>query len=378
MRLLTLLLLLVNASLLCAQPYSVGTRGTDFFDPDRSRTIGCTIYYPADVAGADVPVSQGTFPVLMMGHGFVMTVDAYTYIGSHFAAQGYFVVLPTTEGGFAPDHATFGADLAYLVLGMQQAGADAGSPFFEHVAPASALMGHSMGGGAAFLGAAANSTIQTLVTLAPAETNPSAIAAAMSVSVPSLVFAASEDCVTPVLEHARPMYDALEVPCKAFVNITGGGHCYFGDNSFTCSFGELTCGPDLTFSRDQQHAVVTDVTDLWLDHFLRGSQAAYEVLLDTLGSNARFIAEHTCGSTFVEAVEAIGPDVYFDAVSDRLVVEGARGGSDIEAYDTMGRCLFRGKVRAGRDMFQLPSQVGTILVRVISTDGASSARTICR
>lgn len=378
MRILTLLLLLLTVRLLCAQPYAVGTRSVDFFDPDRGRTIGCAVYHPADVPGTDVPLSTGAFPVLVMGHGFVMTVDAYTYIGTHFAAKGYVVVFPTTEGGFAPDHAALGADLAFLVLALQQSGADAGSPFFGHIAPASALMGHSMGGGAAFLGAATNTTVQTLVTMAPAETDPSAIAAAATVGVPALVFAASEDCVTPLLEHAYPMYAALNVPCKAFVNITGGGHCYFGDNSFTCSFGELTCGPDLTISRDQQHAVVTDVTDLWLDHFLRGSQPAYDAMLDTLASGARFIAEHTCGSTSITMPADLRPSIFFDASSGKVLVEGARAGEEVEVLDAMGRLLFQGRAAGKRDMFSVPACSGMMFVRMANGDGLPIVRSVCR
>ena len=42
-------------------------------------------------------------------------------------------------------------------------------------------MGHSMGGGAAFLASANNTAIETVIGLAPAETTPSAEAAAASV-----------------------------------------------------------------------------------------------------------------------------------------------------------------------------------------------------
>jgi hypothetical protein len=198
-----------------------------------------------------------------------------------------------------------------------------------------------MGGGAAFLGAAGNGSIQTLVTFAPAETNPSAIAAAAQVSVPSLVFAASEDCVTPIAAHAQPMYDALSVVCKAFVNITGGGHCYFGDNNALCSFGELTCAPNLTITREQQHDVVTDLTDLWLDHHLRGSSAALNDLLDSLSTGSRYQALNTCFSTL--ELERTRPPftAFWNADEGSLMLDGLTPGAYVECTNALGMVMAR-------------------------------------
>lgn len=330
----------------------MGTRDDAFFDADRGRTVDCRVYHPAAVAGEDVALADGQFPVIAVGHGFVMTVNAYEYLGVHYAEQGYIVVLPTTEGGFAPDHAAFGGDLAFLAQAMVDAGADAASAYFGHVEPSVVLMGHSMGGGAAFLGAAAAPQIKALVTLAPAETSPSAIGAAGSVTVPALVFAASEDCVTPIADHQGPMYDALASSCKAFVNITGGGHCYFGDASFTCSFGELTCGPDLTISREQQHAVVTDITDLWLRVHVRQEDTAWAPLLDSLSATTRYVAATTCISTgAVEALQAVDPQV---TLNDGVTwVEGVRAGTMLQLFGADGRMLSMERVTGGRHAMHL-------------------------
>lgn len=338
-----------------AQPYAIGTRNITWTDTDRGRDIPCAVYHPAAAAGNDVPVADGSFPVLVIGHGFVMTVDAYAYLGAHYASEGYIVVLPTTEGSFGPDHGAFGADLAFLAGALLAANTEAGSPFLGHVAPAAALMGHSMGGGAAFLGAAGNSGIRTLIGLAPAETNPGAVAAAASVVVPTLVFAASEDCVTPIPQHQGPMYDALTVPCKAFVNITGGGHCYFGDASFTCTFGEITCGPDLTVSREEQHDVVTDIMDLWLRLHLQDDAAAAAPLLDSLAGSVRFTAETTCLATSAGPTMA-GSDLRVRSDGRDLVVSGAIPGAELTLWDPIGRCIRR--LRAGGPVQVMPAVIG--------------------
>lgn len=339
-------LLLIIAGALRAQPFAIGSTSITVYDAVRSRNIPCELHYPADASGTDVAVTAGTFPVLVVGHGFVMTVDAYTYLWQHYVPLGYIVALPTTEGGFAPDHAAFGADLAYVAGALQAANTDGSSLFFGHVAPATALMGHSMGGGAAFLGAAGNSSIQALVTLAPAETNPSAIAASAQVLVPTLVFAASEDCVTPISTNTQPMYDALSVACKAFVNITGGGHCYFGDSNTLCSFGEFTCGPNLTITREEQHDVVTDLTDLWLDHHLRGSITALGDLLDSLAGSTRYEAVNTCLSTSVAERPVASFTVLSTDEGRSLLLEGLAPGAELEIANALGLVVARAKATA--------------------------------
>lgn len=359
---------------LVAQPYFIGTRDITWTDPGRGRDIPCAVSYPALTAGASAPVADGAFPVLVVGHGFVMTVDAYTYLAEHYAEAGYIVVRPTTEGSLGPDHSAFGADLAYLAGALIAANEDALSPFFGHVAPSAALIGHSMGGGAAFLGAAGNTGIRTLIGLAPAETDPSAVAAAASVTVPTLVFAGSEDCVTPIPQHQGPMYDALNAPCKAFVNITGGGHCYFGDASFTCTFGELTCGPDLTVSRGEQQDVVTDVMDLWLQLHLRDDPAALGPLLDSLAGSTRYTAETTCLATSSMADAGTSTlQVRWDGRA--VVVSGVRSGTELSLWDPLGRSIQRVRATATVHVFPpLPGAPGVYLLQEINASGRSVVR----
>jgi len=332
----TVLLLSLCAS---AQPFSIGTRQLSFVDAARNRTIGVTAHYPAAAAGTDVPLAVGEFPVLVFGHGFVMGVDVYSNLWNHFVPKGYIMLLPTTEGGIPPDHGAFGADLSFLADAMQLENTTASSPFFGHVLPATALMGHSMGGGASFLGAGENSNIQALVNFAAAETNPSAVAAAATVQVPTLVFAASEDCVTPIAAHQGPMYAALTVPYKAFVNILGGGHCYFAENSFTCSLGEFTCGPDLTISRTEQHAIMNDFAGLWLDHFLKGDEAAYAAVLDSMTTSTRVDADFTCLSTTVTEKTATQWSLYPTVVNDQLFIAHPPINATLHVIDATGRIV---------------------------------------
>ncbi|WP_445009135.1 poly(ethylene terephthalate) hydrolase family protein, partial [Pseudonocardia saturnea] len=68
-----------------------------------------------------------------------------------------------------------------------------------------ALIGHGIGGGAAILAAAGRERLGALVTLAPAETAPSAIEAASRVTAPALHLAAAIDSLAPSAGHAEPI-----------------------------------------------------------------------------------------------------------------------------------------------------------------------------
>lgn len=291
-----LLVLMCAISLLNAQTYAVGHVQVTYNDPARAnRAIQTEIYYPASTAGESVPAAAGTYPVIVFGHGFVMVWSAYQNVWEALVPAGYIVAFPTTEGSFSPVHANFGADMAFLVGAIQQDGAsNSSSILFGHVGSASALMGHSMGGGSAFLGAEGNANITTMVTYAAANTTPPSIAAATNIAIPSLVIAGQNDCVTPPVQHQIPMYDSLASSCKAYVEIIGGGHCYFANTNFNCSFGEGTCTPNPTISRTEQQDAATDFTLLWLNYYLKNDCSALTEFSDSLIGSQRISGTSTC------------------------------------------------------------------------------------
>ena len=179
---------ILTSSFIFAQ-FSIGHTTVTFNDPARTggygsgggpgRQIQSEIYYPASLAGENVPVVNDSFPVIVFGHGFAMSWDAYANIWEHYVPLGYIVVFPRTEGSLipSPSHADFGMDLALVAVKMNNTNLNAQSLFYQRINGNIALMGHSMGGGASMLAAANSSSIQTVIGLAPAETNPSAVAA---------------------------------------------------------------------------------------------------------------------------------------------------------------------------------------------------------
>jgi pimeloyl-ACP methyl ester carboxylesterase len=264
--------LLLISNYAFSQPFLTGHKTIVYQDASRSnRNINAEIYYPADVAGNNVAVAAagGQFPVVVFGHGFVMTWSAYDNLWVPLTQAGFIVVFPTTEDGFAPVHTEFGKDIAFLVTALQNEGLVNSSIFFNRVAATSAVMGHSMGGGSSFLAVQYNPNITAIANLAAAETNPSAIAAAANINIPALVIAGANDCITPPAANQLAMYNAMPSNCKTYISITGASHCQFANSNFNCTFGELTCTPTAAITRAVQHGIVNQLLIPWLNFELK-------------------------------------------------------------------------------------------------------------
>ena len=262
----------VEAGSNCAPPHAVGTTQPTLVDPTRSnRSIPLRLHYPASAGGTGTPALTGCgFPIIAFGHGFTIGAGAYAWLADALAAAGFIVVMPASEGGLSPDHAEFGRDLGYITEALS-----ATSPWDQAAGSGRAIGGHSMGGGAAVLGVAATSGIAALFALAPAETNPSAIAAASGIAVPTLFITGSRDCVTPSAAHASPILAALATPAslKQQIDIDGASHCQFTGGSLTCSIGETSCGGGATISASNQQAQTLALLIPWLQQQFTPEQA---------------------------------------------------------------------------------------------------------
>lgn len=276
---------LILCSSLSAQ--QIGHTTVTFIDSLRNnRQIATEIYYPATSAGNNTPIAAGVFPLITFGHGFVMVWSAYQNFWDSLVPEGYILAFPTTEGSFSPSHADFGKDLKFLIAKIQSSGVGAVIPSAS-VGTTSAIMGHSMGGGCSFLAAENNLMITTMVSFASANTNPSSITASQQVSVPTLLFSGTNDCVTPPSQHQNIMYDSTAAAFKTQVNITGGGHCFFANSNFNCTFGENTCSPTPTITRAEQQSVTNNFLKLWLAYFLKNDCQKAQDFQDSLSMSSK-------------------------------------------------------------------------------------------
>lgn len=358
--------------------FGIGHIDTTFTDPDRNnRAVPVAIYYPADTSGDGVPLTStpGAFPVLSFGHGFVMGWEAYENLWTAIVPRGYLMVFPKTEGGIAPSHATFAADLAFVIKRCSELNNDNTSVFFGRVGASNAVMGHSMGGGAALLAAQGNDEITALAVLAAAQTNPSAIAAAANIAVPALVLAGANDCVTPPATNQLAMYDALAGSCKTYISITGVSHCQMAENNFLCSLGEATCSPSATISRAAQHAVIDNYLVKWLDATLKGDCVAGTVFDSEILTDNAITFQKTCEQCVPLSVVktaantvGIGPNPFADSLTLtgvpaqklRLVLTDAVGKTVIDQTIRGGGSMSTGHLKPGVYFYTLDGQ-GTVI-----------------
>lgn len=264
----TFMLILISVISLYSQDFSVGYSTVTLNDDSRNREIPVQLYYPAETNGENVSWASGNFPLIVLGHGFAMNVTSYVNFCEFIVPFGFAVGMVDTENGlFSVSHEDYSLDLVFVSqsLSFPQI---ADQPF--------AFLGHSMGGGAAFL-AASQSDCSLLIGWAPAETNPSAINAAELIECPVVVFSGAGDAVTPPEDNHLPMFNNASSACKAYISITGGAHCYFAEPTFTCDFGENAAGSEINITRAEQQEIVFSRMLLLLNAFLKSSQSDFVV-----------------------------------------------------------------------------------------------------
>lgn len=247
----------------CMPPFETGIAQVTASDPARpGRPIGVRLAYPTRNG---VAVEGCAFPVLSFGHGFLIPASAYAYLEQALPREGYLLALAETESGLSPSHAAFAADLAAIPRWLR-----ADPVWSARVGPYYAVGGHSMGGGAAMLAAASSPRPTAMLGLAPANTNPSAIAAAAQVYQPVLLLTGGLDCVTPTVQHAGPMFAnlATDAARRQLLEFAQGTHCRFSDGSSVCALGELGCPTASVPAIEQRHWAVEQILD-FLDAWLR-------------------------------------------------------------------------------------------------------------
>ena len=321
-----------------AQPFAIGKTSITFTDAARNgRSIPTDIYYPAQQAGTNTSVVAGTqkFPVISIGHGFVMSVDAYANLWNMLVPEGYIVALPRTETSLAPSHENFGKDLAFVIDAITLLNQNSSSLFFNRIDSMNCVMGHSMGGGAAHLAAAGSNNIKSVATLAAAETNPSAIAAAGNTTIPALVFAGANDCVTPPANHQLPIYNALKSACKTYISINGASHCQMAESNFNCNFGESTCSPGPAISRADQHAVIKSYLIPWLNYQLKKDCNQARIFDNLMKTDTKITYLNQCSFCLINNTSsnslAAGINIYPNPFSHSLTISGKMN-TQIPAY----------------------------------------------
>ena len=345
------------------------------------RQIQCEVYYPSTstTGGDNVPIAAGQYPVLAFGHGFVMVWSSYDNIWTDLVPQGYVMAFLRTEGGFSPVHADYGKDLALVADRMLGEGNNPTCFLYNHLTNKSAIMGHSMGGGSSFLACANNTNVTTMVTFAAANTNPSSIAAAQNITVPTLVIAGQNDCVAPPPANQDSMYLKTAAACKAEVTIKGAAHCEFANPNTNCLFGEGTCSPQPTISAASQKTIASVYYSNWLAYFLKGNCGAWNTFNDSLTLSSAVIGVKSCSITCsttslsqldVNKVFSLYPNPANEAITINLSSQIATENCLVEICDGLGRTVKTiAQVRSNQVIDISTLEKGVYLIRLTGQSG---------
>lgn len=170
------------------------------------------------------PRSGRGLPAVAFGHGWLQPIARYEELLRHLASWGMVAAAPATQGGAFASHSQLATGL-HTVLDVC-AGARLGEGGISVDPARLALAGHGMGGGCAVLAAAVDDRCCAVVTLAVAETMPSAVAAARECTMPALHLAGGKDLLAPPIGHAEPLAKAWAGPVQLHT-LPKAGHLGF-------------------------------------------------------------------------------------------------------------------------------------------------------
>lgn len=364
------LLTLMLPVLFFGQSFQVGHASINFKDPARTggfliaggiqmpgagRDIGTEIYYPATVAGNNVALASGQFPVVVFGHGFVMTYDNYDNIYNQLVAKGFIVALPRTEGGFSPNHLDFSKDIALLADQVKQlntTSTPSGVTMFNgKVKQSVAIGGHSMGAGCSMVGAQNNTTISALFNMATATSNStgiSSLAGASLVTVPVLIFSGEKDCVADTtVQNAH--YSNLASVTKFQVILKTLTHCDFGNGtSSNCTLGQTVSGCANTINNTVAFNRYMNYLVPFLNRVLKDSCAEGQRFMDSVNTVSNVRAGLKKQGSLVCGPQSVSKNNFSDLVSIypnpaknfiTIQLDGQLAISDIKVIDVQGKLM---------------------------------------
>lgn len=191
-------------------------------EPNVAEFAGATVFYPLTLS-FDSPVG-----LIAFSPGYRASQDMYDWWGPALASLGYATMIFDTKTPTDSQAARKQALIAAVDF-LKGENTRQGSPLLGKLDTSKvALMGHSMGGGAALQAAnEMNDTVDAVIPLSLycCEAGQSFSGDFSSLSVPSLLFASSEDTVAPPEGHARTLFDSIGgSTAKAYVEFSSGDH----------------------------------------------------------------------------------------------------------------------------------------------------------
>ncbi|MFH1081373.1 MAG: hypothetical protein V1766_14150 [Pseudomonadota bacterium] len=301
-----------NAAMLTCPPrtFLIGSTTRTFAgSPGSAGSIPVRIYYPAKSIGADAPVADGRFPLVVFSHGYQQAPLDYRYVWECLVPAGYIVALTdklSSTATIAID--AYAADINFVLAELYRLASGGDAVLGLHLETTSVLLGHSTGGGASVI-AAANAASNgsrratTLAILAPLGqtygpiTGTAPYIVAGGAVLPTLILTGGKDCICPPASHARLIYNNLHTGyVKYLVTVTDGDHCGFSDASgpgkILCESTESASCLFLqgqTIDPARQNALTVQLLRPWLDRFLKGDTNAWTTFRERAADERLFV-----------------------------------------------------------------------------------------
>lgn len=228
--------------------------------------------------------TSGPRPAVVFGHGYIAAASRYDSICRRLASHGFYVLVPASpDPGLFRSLAPAADDMQAAIEFLDSLGRMPGMELDAHNV---ALVGHSMGGGAAFLDAQryASGRVKAVAGLSPyrisRQTYPE------SLHVPAMVIAGGNDRSAPAATVHREFYEPCPAPCY-YVLVRAGGHNGFLDIT---SWLEDRFEP---FDRVVQLKATRTYLTAFLQVYLAGDERYRPWLVDpTLGASLDVRLEH--------------------------------------------------------------------------------------
>jgi len=176
---------------------------------------GGTVYYPGD--------GQPPFGGIVVCPGFREDQAEIGWLGPRLASHG-FVVLTMDVKGKRSLPQTRSEQLMAALQTLRVESAQRDRPLFGRVdLQRLAVVGHSMGGGAALIAAEAlGPAVKAAIPLNPWCKDPKEFP---TLTVPTLIIGGENDVLAPASRHARPFYASIPASThKLYLEIKGGPH----------------------------------------------------------------------------------------------------------------------------------------------------------
>lgn len=231
------------------------------------------IYYPD--SNNQIPQSAVPCPIVVFGHGYLMSIDRYYSYAQHLASWGYVVVLPTISNPFPiPEHYTRAHSMVDAARWTANKNFVIGDIFYNKLNSYNwGFVGHSMGGGIALLAADTfklYDTLKAVVSFASPQTTPQTHSE--NLLLPKMILAGSIDNIAPWQQIRQAYWQNAPAP-GVFAVIAGANHGYFMDYSYSYENGGTA-----TISRGLQQKISRRYMTAYFERYLHNDTSNWNFL----------------------------------------------------------------------------------------------------